>query len=249
MHNRSLLFGTFAVLLVLVVGLFWYFEVEAPEGTQIMPEIVATSTFSCAEGKTITAGFSLQGIAEVELSDGRKFTLEQTASQTGVRYANEGEEIVFFTEKDDAYVKERGVETYRDCLQQSSTLEDTAGKEPLVSSPPVRSYDLALKKIVGNWGNLESPGRIFKIKPGFAFQESRLVKDGEFMVPQGTWKLEQVFGTPKTFDLSNVPRGTLLFTRVSDKGEATVYEVRTISDTALTLYEIERGVIFSFSRR
>jgi membrane-bound inhibitor of C-type lysozyme len=70
--------------------------------------------FRCAEGRSIQAGFA-EGVAVVDLSDGRRFALEQSTSASGVRYMNEGETIIFWMKDERAFLEEGGMMTYRDC--------------------------------------------------------------------------------------------------------------------------------------
>lgn len=128
-------------------------------------------------------------------------------------------------------------------------LSDEVPSDPAPSSPPPpqSSYDIVMKKIVGKWRNIESEGLIYNIKDGAVFQESRVVGSGQFMVPQGTWRLEKV-GTVTTFDTTHPPIGTLLFVRTSEKGDERWYELREVTETTLALYEIAGGNVYHFTR-
>lgn len=96
---------------------------------------MATVRYQCQQDKTIVAdlydGTSSVGAdgrpipggrAVVQLSDGRKFTLPQTLSASGVRYADTGSTIVFWTKGDTAFVEEGANQmvSYRDCVQKRS---------------------------------------------------------------------------------------------------------------------------------
>ncbi|MBX9944566.1 MAG: MliC family protein [Reyranella sp.] len=90
-----------------------------------------TVRYACDGGKTIVAqyfdgqatvapgGMPLPGgRVTLELSDGRRLNLPQTISGSGIRYANAGETIVFWSKGDTAFVEEgpsRTV-TYKDCI-------------------------------------------------------------------------------------------------------------------------------------
>ena len=52
------------------------------------------------------------------LADGKKLTLPQTLSGSGIRYANEGETFVFWSKGDTAFVEEGANQTmtYKDCV-------------------------------------------------------------------------------------------------------------------------------------
>jgi membrane-bound inhibitor of C-type lysozyme len=54
----------------------------------------------------------------VQLSDGRKFSLPQTLSASGTRYADSSGTFVFWSKGDTAFVEEgpNQTVTYRDCV-------------------------------------------------------------------------------------------------------------------------------------
>lgn len=94
---------------------------------------ISTVRYQCQQDKTIVAdlydGKSSVGPdgrpipggrAIVQLSDGRKFSLPQTLSGSGVRYADSSGTFVFWTKGDTAFVEEGATQTvtYRDCLQK-----------------------------------------------------------------------------------------------------------------------------------
>jgi membrane-bound inhibitor of C-type lysozyme len=94
---------------------------------------VATVQYSCAGGKSLTAEY-VDGPARtasdgrpipggrvaLTLADGKKLTLPQTLSGSGIRYANEGETFVFWSKGDTAFVEEgpNQAVTYKDCVGQ-----------------------------------------------------------------------------------------------------------------------------------
>jgi membrane-bound inhibitor of C-type lysozyme len=92
---------------------------------------VATVQYSCAEGKTLVAEYFdgptrtapdgrpiPGGRVIVTLADGKKLTLPQTLSGSGIRYANDGETFVFWSKGDTAFVEEgrNQTVTYKDCV-------------------------------------------------------------------------------------------------------------------------------------
>jgi membrane-bound inhibitor of C-type lysozyme len=95
------------------------------------PTPVATVQYSCAQGKSLVAEYFdgpsrtapdgrpvPGGRVALTLADGKKFTLPQSLSGSGIRYANEGETFVFWSKGDTAFVEEgpsRTV-TYADCV-------------------------------------------------------------------------------------------------------------------------------------
>ena len=94
---------------------------------------MSTVRYACQQNKTIVADFYdgkssvgpdgrpiAGGRVVVQLSDGRKFSLPQTVSASGVRYADSSETFVFWTKGDTAFVEEGSslTVTYRDCVQK-----------------------------------------------------------------------------------------------------------------------------------
>ena len=65
-----------------------------------------------------TAGRSPAAASSLTLADGKKLTLPQTLSGSGIRYANEGETFVFWSKGDTAFVEEGASQTvtYKDCV-------------------------------------------------------------------------------------------------------------------------------------
>ena len=62
------------------------------------------------------------GHVVVTQSDGTQHTLQQTASGSGIRYANESESFVFWSKGDGAFVEEgpSQTQTYSNCQGQSN---------------------------------------------------------------------------------------------------------------------------------
>lgn len=92
---------------------------------------MSTVRYQCQQNKTIVADFFdgkssvgpdgrpiPGGRVVVQLSDGRKFSLPQTLSGSGIRYADSSGTFVFWSKGDMAFVEEGPGQTmtYRDCL-------------------------------------------------------------------------------------------------------------------------------------
>ena len=92
---------------------------------------VSTVRYACAQGKTLTAEYFQGadrtapdgrpipgGSVVLTLDGGKKLTLPQTLSGSGIRYANEGETFVFWSKGDTAFVEEGANQTvtYKDCV-------------------------------------------------------------------------------------------------------------------------------------
>lgn len=94
---------------------------------------LSTVRYLCQQNKTIVADFYdgkssvgpdgrpiPVGRVVVQLSDGRKFSLPQTLSGSGIRYADSSGTFVFWSKGDTAFVEEGSSQavTYRDCVQR-----------------------------------------------------------------------------------------------------------------------------------
>ncbi len=92
---------------------------------------MSTVRYQCQQNKTIVADFYdgkssvgpdgrpiPGGRVVVQLSDGRKFSLPQTLSGSGIRYADSSGTFVFWSKGDTAFVEEGSSQTvtYRDCV-------------------------------------------------------------------------------------------------------------------------------------
>lgn len=79
--------------------------------------VVNKVRFACDQDKTIRATFADTKV-DLTLSDGRKESLPQTMSGSGIRYANAGETFVFWSKGNTAFVTEgtKGQETFSGCI-------------------------------------------------------------------------------------------------------------------------------------
>jgi membrane-bound inhibitor of C-type lysozyme len=92
---------------------------------------ISTVRYQCQQNKTMVADY-YDGTSRVgpdgrpipggrvllQLSDGRKFSLPQTLSGSGIRHADSSESLVFWSKGDTAFVEEGPTKavTYRDCV-------------------------------------------------------------------------------------------------------------------------------------
>lgn len=95
-------------------------------------ELVSEVYYNCDNGKGIKASYykgpvvsvksgempSPSGKVELVLSDGRKTTLLQTISGSGIRYAVGDESIVFWSKGESAFIIENNTETYSNCAER-----------------------------------------------------------------------------------------------------------------------------------
>ena len=97
---------------------------------------------------TIPGGPLLDGLAEVSLSDGRQYTIRQTVSADGVRYATAGEDFVFWSKGNGALVLENNVEkSYIGCVLVAP--EEVGLTLPEAYVDQSGSFSLRLPKLLG----------------------------------------------------------------------------------------------------
>lgn len=121
----------FIILTVVSGGIVFFLKYQKVEpvliettDTQTIPESEIQAVFSCAEGKMVFAEFSDRQVT-LTLSDARAYTLSQTISASGARYADEGETIVFWNKGNTAFIQEDGVTTYEDCVTEEAPANGT----------------------------------------------------------------------------------------------------------------------------
>ena len=97
----------YAIVSLLVLG----------AGRAAADEAINKVAFACAGDKTINAAFSPEKV-DLTLSDGRKMSLPQAQSASGIRYTNPGEAIVFWSKGNTAFITEGAdkKETYAGCI-------------------------------------------------------------------------------------------------------------------------------------
>ncbi len=125
-----------AVVIVLVVALGIWYATHAPQSgfdnpNHVGPQPIAAVSYMCDGGKAIDAAYytgsstpavspgmppTPGGSVALSLSDGRTMTLPQTISGSGIRYANAGESIVFWSKGNGAFMLENNQQTYGGCI-------------------------------------------------------------------------------------------------------------------------------------
>ncbi len=120
----------FGILALLLVGVgVWY----ALYGGGSEPQPDTTVGYVCNDGKAIVAAYfnadsatppvasgtppTPGGSVRIALSDGRSMELAQTISASGIRYASEGEEAVFWSKGNGAFLLENNTQTYAGCIR------------------------------------------------------------------------------------------------------------------------------------
>ncbi len=122
------------LVLFLIVGstliVFWRFRISALSPAD-KKTIVADATFACPDNKSVHVIFYEQpqiapvsqdamptptGSAKISLSDGRDFTLPQTISADGARYATADDSLVLWNKGSSVTFWEKNIATYTDCV-------------------------------------------------------------------------------------------------------------------------------------
>lgn len=140
------------ISLILLVGvvclMIWYVEKNGDQDLiSASPSPTPSSiqaVYSCNNNKIINAVFykgeniTVQpgempiptGSVKISLSDGRSFTLPQTISADGSRYANSDESFIFWSKGDGALIFENNEEkNYTGCINQKITIVSPNGGE------------------------------------------------------------------------------------------------------------------------
>jgi putative hemolysin len=93
--------------------------VEKPTGA-----VINSVIFTCADAKTIQSIFFSDKV-ELILSDKRTMLLSQAISASGARYVNSDESFVFWNKGNTAFVDEKGIVTFKDCIEGTKGEEKT----------------------------------------------------------------------------------------------------------------------------
>lgn len=117
-----------AVLCVVVFGYFSRGANKKDDGLKL----VSSVSYLCDGKKTIKADYYNgpvisakagempipSGKVNLDLNDGRKMSLNQTISASGIRYATDDEKIVFWSKGEGAFMTENDKETFSNCIQK-----------------------------------------------------------------------------------------------------------------------------------
>ncbi len=110
--------ASLVVVILLLASIYFLGERQVKRQADSL-EVHPTSYF-CQAGRSLVAQFS-EGQVEINLSDGRQFTLPNTISASGARFAYEGDEIVFWNKGQTSFLEEKGEQTYVGCLAEGTT--------------------------------------------------------------------------------------------------------------------------------
>ncbi|MCL5010982.1 MAG: MliC family protein [Patescibacteria group bacterium] len=134
------------VIVVLLAGVIvWFgafYQKKSPNNeaaAPVSPAFVGRADYLCDGGKAVSAKYyqgpeapqprpgeppAPRGGVELVLSDGRRLTLSQTISGSGIRYATSNEALIFWSKGNGAFLTENNVETYAGCI---ATAPDSGG--------------------------------------------------------------------------------------------------------------------------
>jgi membrane-bound inhibitor of C-type lysozyme len=134
--NKNIL-AILVVLGVILVGVYFITNKQKNTALPIIPDVTGPIThYSCRDG-SIDAIFG-QSSMTMTLSDGRKISLPQVISGSGIRY--EQGEFVFIGKGDNAFLQEKGMTTYEDCVANASDVNATAGETTFVDQGKTISF-------------------------------------------------------------------------------------------------------------
>ena len=163
MNSRNLFVGLFVAVAVAAAWLV-FDDMRAPPAP-VAPEPAQTARISyyCKAGKSITAAYyagapapasapgeppAPAGSVALELSDGRSFTLAQTISADGARYANDDESFVFWSRGNGALVLENNQEqSYLGCIAAAPEPSDKS--LPQVYANSALGFSIRLPSLAG----------------------------------------------------------------------------------------------------
>lgn len=120
------------VALGLIVGGFYMVRKNSLQKNNVVNTVVEKTndtiinsvTFACADNKTVQ-GIFFKDRVELNLSDKRSMLLLQAISASGARYANSDESFVFWNKGNTAFIDEKGIVTFKDCVENTKP-EDKA---------------------------------------------------------------------------------------------------------------------------
>ena len=212
------------------------------------PVLINQSNYLCRDNKsidvsyyeteattTIPQGPMLDGLAEVSLSDGRQYTIRQTVSADGVRYATASEDFVFWSKGNGALVLENNTEkSYIGCVLVAPEEVGLALPEAYVDQSG--SFSIRLPKLLGP----TEPGYAIDEDFAYALSPEESISGVKFTIPAnlatGTNLSADSYLSVETIPNSItctadlfLPQATATSTQTDD---GTTYSVATSSEAA-----------------
>jgi membrane-bound inhibitor of C-type lysozyme len=129
MNKPSAVVGLIALILILgAVGVYSYTHTTKT----VAPTVTSTASYLCRDGKTVDAAFTASNVT-LTLSDTRALILPIAVSASGMRYENGTE--VFVGKGSNAFLEEKGTQTYVDCVAAGSqSATNTSGEKQFSDS-------------------------------------------------------------------------------------------------------------------
>jgi membrane-bound inhibitor of C-type lysozyme len=101
MRSKALILGCVVFLLIVL------FNLLTPKAYK----------YECDGSKNIEVRYQ-DKIVNIVLNDKRKFTLKQTLSASGIRFANKDESVIFWSKGTSAFLEENNNVTYEQCKRR-----------------------------------------------------------------------------------------------------------------------------------
>jgi putative hemolysin len=134
MNKKISIFIVEAILLVIVLYMYQMSQKKAVTEVKTQESgIISAVTFRCGDSKSIGAIF-FEDRVELALSDKRNMLLMHAISASGARYANSDESFIFWNKGNTAFVEEKGVVTFKDCVEGSMQPLTTSTTSSNISS-------------------------------------------------------------------------------------------------------------------
>lgn len=91
-----------------------------------IPSFATTASYQCADGKSFLMALS-GDVVSLVFDDGRKFAVRKvTSGFSDATYENAANGVIFWASGKDAYIAEKEVKTYRDCVVDTTKAQDAA---------------------------------------------------------------------------------------------------------------------------
>jgi membrane-bound inhibitor of C-type lysozyme len=121
------------ILIVLVLGALGVHAYRFSQQNHQASAVIASASYVCRDGKSIDASYTASGVT-LTLSDTRAIVLPQAVSASGTRY--ESGDVTFVTKGDNAFLEEKGAQTFVDCVANGSpaTTATASGQKQFTDS-------------------------------------------------------------------------------------------------------------------
>lgn len=135
--NKNTLVVVVVLLVIVVISYFVFNKKEVPVVPVTPPVSGPVTHYSCRDG-SIDAIFGESSVT-LALSDSRKISLPQVVSGSGMRY--EQGDYVFIGKGDNAFLQEKGLTIYEDCVANAADHNSTDGEITFVDQGKTVSFN------------------------------------------------------------------------------------------------------------